>query len=214
VLIAIGILGTGLAMVAAVFPAGAQQALDARSDAMASLICQNALALTKLKVKHSTTTPPFATTLSKPPGGWLGSDVVYYPQGTADTTRGMMVLGRQIASGKNDYQLVLLAFEKHVAGSTTCVEIANCTIAAHDSTSQVTFPSGTNMSNVQIGSPVIVASDGSYATIVAKDDSARTAILSHSLEANTGISVHVVREVGAAESPCLGILVTRTSLKE
>jgi len=210
VLIAIAILGIGLSMVAMLFPAAMAEDVRSTEDVLASVICRNALAAVRGSIAHDDPGNPFAAaTLGKAP---LTPDLYYPADGAGDS--GALAAGRQMASG-NDYQLVLVAFRKSVGGAVGLADKAAQIVDFEDRSRAVIAGAA---GQVQVGSPVICRTSGRWARIVAAEvDGATdtvTAMLDRWLPPAAGEPVYVLYEQGASRSPALGLLVTRTALRE
>ena len=138
---------------------------------------------------------------------------LYYPSGGSGEA-GAMAAGRQAASG-NDYQLVLVAFRKSAGGAVDLADKA-AQIVDFEDRSRVVI--GSAQGEVQVGSPVICRTTGRWATIVAVEVDAptdtATATLDRCLPPAAAEPVFVLYEQGAFRSPALGLLVTRTALRE
>ena len=98
VLLALSILGIGLAMVMAVFPAAIEESRNSVENVLGTIICENGLSICKVRVPRAsvagTTLAPVA----------LSSSARTYPADSNDATRGFLVLGRRLNVVRNEYQ--------------------------------------------------------------------------------------------------------------
>jgi prepilin-type N-terminal cleavage/methylation domain-containing protein len=107
VLIAIGVLGIGLGMVMLIFPAAIMENQSSVSSVIGPIMCQNALAHAKEKLRHDGSIGHSMKVVSN---DWDEGDIGYPGSGSH---RGMIVLARQLGeetSNNNDYLLVAIAY--------------------------------------------------------------------------------------------------------
>ena len=209
-LIAIAILGVGIAMAAAMLPAGILANQHSSKDLMGTLICQNGLAIAKATLTHSISPshepvgngPDLVDITDK----IADADNTHYPVGTEDKS-GFKLLGRRIGDNENIYQLAAVSYTRTTAGGAVTLQRVGTTAIDVDAKT-VTF---SNMNWVQAGTPVIVASTGSFARVLKMLD-ANTAQLDVALRGSDGDDVWVIHEDGAARSPGLTALTTITPL--
>ena len=124
-MIAIGILGIGMAMAASLFPAALQESERASSGQLGSLICENALALAQAvivpaDVQGSAELILLNTTLEQtsdatrriytrdPSSGAVTNYKCVYPSNTANPAYGYLLFGRELSAGKA--RLVVVAY--------------------------------------------------------------------------------------------------------
>jgi len=222
VLIAMGIFGLGLAFTASLFPTGASYTKTSIDNVLGPMICENGLGVIRTRIKHPNsyyTDKLPALTLIYEANSIPGVDR-RFPTDDSDTLFGFLVAGRQMRSGKNDYQFVIVAYRKSEPGAGVGMEQKSGTISDHQNTSRVVF---TNADYLQPGTPVIIRGasvtddivGGEWATVVAIDD--RTVTLDHQLPATSGdVSLYVIHDSGtnAYQSPAMSVLVTRMPLPE
>jgi len=206
ILIAILILGVGLSMAAAIFPAAMTYNIQWANTVLGNIVCQNGLSIARAKLQHG----DFGVTVSEKPMAADGN----YPAGSANDEVGFKIFGRQIEQDKNDYQLVVVAYRK--AASSNVVSVKSLSPSAieqlEDGRTRLTFASGADL---QVGSPVISKGDGAYARIVAVDGA--VAALDHSVPSGSlTAGVFVIFESNRTDkgSPAIAVLSTRTSLLE
>ena len=113
-MIAIGILGMGLVMSAAMLPAGIRDSRNAVNDLYGSLVCRNGMAMAQTQLTHplfggeTNTLVPIQAALSERDGRYA------YRDGQENRT-GFVVFARQFepaADVPNDYQFVTVGYEK------------------------------------------------------------------------------------------------------
>ena len=146
-LIAIGILGVGLAMAAALFPAGAKANKDSADDVLGTIVCENGLAIAMRKLE----------TVHVPPNGgnfsdvttWVDPSDLEYPAGGGDDV-GYFVVARQVKPPANDYQLVVISYRKHPDGGRVMLGVVNGEQGASGKEFKITG------GDVQVGSAVVI----------------------------------------------------------
>ncbi len=201
-LIALGILAVGVSMAASLFPTAIQFRQASVNDSLGTLICRNALAIVQAKLTHAAS-PFTGPTLTYAD---LGNDSLYARD--VNVTRGFLTLGRRVTSGKNDYQIVVIAYSKNAGGTVTPAPITGVTIAESGNVSTATFASNPSLLP---GSPVILSSSGLWGKI--KTINGNIATLDRRVPVTGGTyDVYVMSESGATRSQAINVLVTRTSL--
>jgi len=210
-LIAVAVLGVGLSMVASLFPAALRENQRSTDDVLGSIICQNGLAVVKSKVTHSS--DPFSghTWFSNYSG--LGNDC-YFPVGDSDSNMGFCITGRMIEAGKNDYVIAILAYRTRTSAN-PIVRWINGTISDLDDVSEVSVTNNPHF--VQMGTPMLIGSGadaGAWGYVVAWDEANSKAVLDRRLPPGANVSMRVLHENGATESPAIGVLIARTALKD
>ena len=218
-LIAMAILGVGLTMVAALFPAGMAGTQDSVNQGLGTIICRNGRAIAQAKRwKYNPNNPndpsnelPTSSTLEVLADSDNTSPISdleqTYPQEDLNSSLGFLILGRRTGVGQ---QLVIIAYDKTVDGDITLEDV---TVTADDEDFDATS-AGVPAATLR-GSPVILSS-GEYATIIDvgmdKNGNLR-AYLDHPLSTSS-TTAQVVVEAGASKSPVIGVLVVNTSLQE
>ena len=205
-LIAIMILGMGLSMAAAIFPAAMTYNQQSADDILGNIICQNGLSLVKATLSLGALT----TTLSENTS--LGDDR-RYPIDADDDKTGFLVFGRRMASTRNDHQIIIVAYSKADAANmlSTVAKPPPTTSPLADGRYKLVFSAPDT--DLQAGSVIIAKVDGAYARILGVDGA--TVIVDRKLEPG-GQNVLVVAETGTGvkKSPVLAVLATRTALKQ
>lgn len=100
IMIALGVVGVALGMAAAAFEAGLKSHNSAVSNAMRSLVAENAVAIARARLIYASTDP---STYQLAP---IGLRDLNFPTRTADNDtsgRGYLLAAKQNALGKNDY---------------------------------------------------------------------------------------------------------------
>ena len=201
-LVAIGVLGIGMTMVAALFVTGLAQVRLSLGVSESSVVAANGIAVAKMFVTAGDVP---GTTLTVIADGShttkISADFQKSPYGDPDTNRGFVILAREC--GAEAYQLVSVAYARTGGGNVTAVAVTTSSTNAN----QITFTSSTNLN---VGSPVIVAASGEYARIVSLSGS--TATLDHELAIGNGATAYVIVE-STGGSPATGVRVSRTALK-
>ena len=209
-LIAIGVLGIGMAMVAALFVTGLAQVRMSLGTSEGGMVAANGIAVAKMLVTVGDVVDGVgdpATELVVIADG-VNTTVISEafqksPYDDADTTKGFVILARECGGGA--YQLVSVAYAKASGDVVKAMEVISSN--AYTDQTQVGFTDGTNLN---VGSPVIVAATGEYAIITSITSA--TVTLDHGLTITNGGKAWVIVETGAG-SPATGVVVTKTGLK-
>ena len=240
-MMAIGIFAIGMGLIAGLFPAAVKESESAVKDYEGPTICQNGLAIVKARLTHPLTIGNIATEIVDC-SSLLGPCDLQYPSISplvvtvpADQRRfevGYLVLGMQW-SGRNDYTLMLAAYEKRDPNNTVVTETLTvssvnpnndnpCPGYVHEDATEFTITGGTLPSGDRdkiVGSPAIdYRSDGSgrYAIISAVDGN--TVYMERSIgEDAHGVMVIVEKNAGGAiqdGSPVTQMMMTRTALRD
>ena len=215
-MMSLGILVVGLAMIATAFPSAMMETKHSVADTTATMISENAAAICRVKISHDADKGSVGGTLANAtalinstahtgdltypvargdhvsaPDDWIQIP----PGGTwfPSTRYGWLLAARQPTDNNtNDYQLVIVPYRKflpeHSAPTFTNVRTDG---------SKITF------GNKSIGSPVICKADGTFAYVV---DSAGT--LSHPITAGNALTVGL----DGRESPAIGCYIVRTAV--
>ncbi len=177
ILIATAILGVGLAMVMAIFPAAVEVNKDSTADVLGTILCENGLAV----VRASATTPLVMNPTTGAENNVFTTSVVSlgwrdlaYPSGDGNV-RGFLVLARQPDPSRNDHHLVIVAYRKSDYRNTVYpVALRSArfdpNLGTNDANATyffVTNKFGDETRFLKVGSPVIDPATGAYATILA-----------------------------------------------
>lgn len=214
-LIAIGVMGVGLAMLAAMFVAGIADVEQASGQVTAAAVAQGGLATAKRYVNSGHVTGTSLVVLAKPGLTTVipAADQVS-PRNTS-SRNGFLVLGRQVDSDSSEttpegHQLVIIAYRRT---SNTNVQVNTITASCADTVLNVTA-SGDRM---RVGSPVICSATGEWARIVAIESSTRATLDRAIASMSTAQAAWVVWQDGSTTadlSPATAVLVHRLELKE
>ena len=217
-MIAVGILGVGLIFSLALFTAAVKENASSANSSMGTLICKNALAVARIRLKNGPSAIAIGTTFGPIPAGKLGLGDLAYPIGSADTTRGCVVLGARMRGGEgnpiNDYLLVFVAYKKNETGHSVEARQLGCTVGAN----ATSLTAADQETWLQIGSPVI-APNGQYAWIIAVDGD--TASLDRAIDETADVvGPYVIVELNSPGgavfgkiSPAIAVMGSRTGLQ-
>lgn len=214
VLLALSILGIGMAMVMAVFPAAVAENRNSVQNVLGTIICENGLSICKVRVPRASITGTELMPIST-----LSSEERSYPAEEADNaTRGFLALGRRLSLARNEYQLVIVSYAKRQASND--VEAQSISKTVDPNNPQFTVLAGQE-DLLQLGSPVIDAATGNYATIIAVDRENLTATLDHPLGVGGSRTLYFIIETDGVNpisdevvSPAMTVMVTRTGLNQ
>jgi len=210
VMIAIGILGIGMTMIAAIFPAAIKQNEISANSTLGKIICENGLTLGRIALTADTAenknTEVNSATLDmfadESKNNVIAAEDQHYPSGETDSRLGFVLLARKAGKG---YQLVTVAYRKANAGNTVTADSITCSVNAGS-----TDISGAT--NLRVGSPLIDKDTGQYATIVATNSTGTTGTLDQSISTDV-TSAYVIRESGEdRRSPAIATMATYTGL--
>lgn len=236
---AIGIFAVGMSLIAGLFPAAIKESENTVKDYEGPTICENGLAIVKARL-----TDTMANSMTSGNLDVLNSAIAPGPldrvyrtydtndDGTDDRQRGFIPLAKRWAAGRNDYQIVIVAYDvaiNNVSGNPNTVEAITLTstISAleKDTLVRVQLTGGGLSGNEYmslIGSPFIDRNSGRYATIesVAEEGGDYYAYLDHPVYESispSGAMVIVERDANnniIDGSPVIGVLMTRTALRD
>jgi len=212
-LISIGILGVGLTMSAALFPAGLGANKDSANDLLGTMICQNGLAVAKSRLKAFHVTGTAYTLLNDSPQVFTAAEM-QYPYGSNKGT-GFYVFGRQIQAEKNEYELMVIAFQKHPSGGDVVLKPATGTAYTRSGTGQFDFKNG-GEKYAQVGATMILTGGSSSGSARIVSLGGKTAVLDNPISSRTtrNAEVKILYQEGVPISPILGVMSARTSLPE
>lgn len=203
-LIAIGLLGVGMGMIAALFVTGLAQVRMSVGTLEGGMVAANGIVVARMLLTAGDVTSNELTVIAdanrrkKIPRAFQKS-----PYADADTNKGFVILARR--AGGEAYQLVSVAYAKAGTGAVIAKKVTSS--QAYTDAKVIRF---TNSANLNVGSPVIVAANGQYARIVSL--SGPTATLDHALTIDSDAVAYVIVE-GTGGSPVTAVHVTRTGLK-
>ncbi|MFA6135358.1 MAG: type II secretion system protein [Phycisphaerae bacterium] len=232
-MIAIGIMGVGITLVATIFPTALKQNEFSNNDTMGTLIAENGLAMAQALVTKSfmnTTYPPSTpdtlhVIADEEPNHCaapypIDANQQHYPTfPLADPNaayapyQGYVVLGRKASTdaNANDYQLVVVSYAKR-AGGIVKAESVDASILGSNKLNITN-----NMAAVKVGTPIIMKANGAYATVTDANASASEVTLDRAMPGGAaGPAYVIVEEVSgnnAAKSPAIGTAVIETQLR-
>jgi len=212
ILIAIGILTIGLAMVASVFPAAVNFSNASLGDLVGDMIARNGLAVAQAVLQSGDISSGALVVLADEANTTLLSAASqHYPQGTASCTRGFVLLGR--TTTPNAVQLIAVAYQKRDAAHTVTAQTVTGTTSDYGDASQFLVSAG--WTYVRSGSPILHKSTGQWARIVGTrtEGSSNYALLDRRVSWGSAQEAFVIVESSeAAISPALAVLSTRLGL--
>lgn len=211
VILAISILGVGMTMVAALFPAALKENESSVNDVLGSLICQNGLAVTRAKVAaaayDNTYSEPYATKNDPANPDRFGFVSRSWPAaGAAENDFRINVVSYRLSNAANKAVLhPVLAATTSIQDHPTNAALSDLVVAAVD------------VSWLQPQSPVLFK-DGTYAKILTVKGSA--AVLDRHLTATPSVDAYIVTETDSSDkpvlnavSPAMSTLMTRSTLR-
>lgn len=216
--LALGVLAIGMTMAAALFPTAIKLNEQSNRDSVGTLIAANGLAIAKAMLLGSQVTDPNLAIIAD--GNHTSAiplNLQYYTYDPNDPntwppTRGFLVLGRPL---NGTYQLVIVSYDMYSPGNTVTAKLVQ--IARLDPPAVGGAPLVTLGDSAPVGSPLIVAKNGSYAMITGRDPNdlgnLNKGLLDHMIDAQTNDDAWVIEESGVAKSPAMTVLVGETTLE-
>lgn len=219
VLLAISILGVGMAMVAALFPTALKETQTSVNNVLGSMITENGLTMYKtLATQANVGTVGTLGTLNEP---YAPPD----PRNPQYGRYGFLARGWRGPAGNtvNDFWVNVVAYRLSNTGnyaelhqlSADVQDDPNGNVQARRTTSQLRL--NTEQTWVQVGTPVLFnRPQGGYAKVWAVQGN--IALLDRALPPVNGLNVYVVTEANngnpvGTQSPAMSTLVTRAALK-
>ncbi len=174
ILIALGILAIGMAMVAAIFPAALEFNRASTNSTLGTIICENGLALSELKLTaevidaaassgqlliyaddaHYTDNPDNPAPPAIPPP--FTRKQQHYPTGTDTSRTGFVMMARKVPGMGITYQFVTVAYRKTEENNTVALVPITCTIDGKNIT---------GATDLRIGTPLINRATGQFAFV-------------------------------------------------
>ncbi len=228
VLIAIGILGIGLTMASALFPAAIMRNGSSVNDTLGLTICENGLMIAKAVLNDSDVpgAPMFLGVIADEKHEAVISKLdQHYPQGTDDgdldpgeKMKGFVLLGRTLQSLVDPDPilrpklLVAVSYARSKGNKVVAEWVKGCTIDYNNQESRYEL---TDHKGYARAGGYVIFKDGSYARIVSVlDDKNKTAILDHKLRSDSQARYWFIVETGTATNPAMAVMVTRTALPQ
>jgi Tfp pilus assembly protein PilV len=214
VVLALGVLAVGMTMAAALFPAAIKLNEQSTNDSLGTIIAENGLTMAKAMLKASDANEPNLKVLdlADPNFQLYGYDP--NDPNTGPPTRGFVVLGRQLDANATA-QLVIVSYNKRSPGNTVMARPVNIINVTTSSGGAIIV---TLDDDAPVGTPLIVARNGSYAKIIDRDPAnptiLRMGVLDHAIEAQPTEAAWVIDESGLAKSPAMAVLVANVMLEQ
>jgi len=214
-LLALGILAIGLSMAAALFPAAIRLNEQSGQDSIGTIVAENGLAVAQTMLHNSAINQTAGSlvcvvdeSMASPPIDRELQHYLYDPSAPGAATRGFVVLGRRLdtADPSGPVQLVIVSYNKQ--SSANIVNALSTTFSTTTSNGVTVAALGTI---APIGSPLIVAADGSWAKIIDRDSSdpsnPNKGTLDRALSATGGGAFVIVDPNATAKSPATAVVV-------
>jgi prepilin-type N-terminal cleavage/methylation domain-containing protein len=166
ILVALGILAIGMAMVAAIFPAAMEFNRSSTNSTLGTIICENAFALADIELSVSTIDAADTNAGDTLLRAYMGEQK--YPTGE-DTKAGFVLAAQKVPNTTSTYQFIAVAYRKTDNGNSVQFQEVSCTVSGKD----ITGGSG----SLRIGSPLINRDNGEYAIIDSIDEDKNTGTL-------------------------------------
>ncbi len=197
VMMSMGILVIGLAMVATAFPTAMLETKRSVADTTATMVSENAAAICRVKLSHSSHKDLIAGTLADTTAlinNPAHDGDLTYPVNTPGSLYGWLLVAQQPSGNEtNDYQLVIVPYRKFLSSDLTPT-FSDVTV---DGTGEKIT------GDISIGSPVICKFDGTFAYVL---DS--TGALTNKITSGAALAVGA----DGQDSPAIGCYVVRTAV--
>ena len=160
ILIALGILAIGMAMVAAVFPAAMEFNRRSTNSTLGTIICENGLVLAEMAltaeiIGDSQELTVYADDNTK---DHLTKAEQHYPTGHEDSRTGFVVMARRVSEAGGAYQLVTVAYRKSEENNTVALFPIICSISDRNI-------SVSGAGKLRTGTPLINRKTGEFAFV-------------------------------------------------
>ena len=186
ILVALGIMAIGMAMVAAVFPAAMAFNQSSTNDTLGMIICENGFTLSEVSLTttkvDTSPTPTLLTVYADESAAnltVLDQNEQHYPTGDSGVRTGFVMMARN--AGGSVYQLVTVAYRKTSKNNIARVMGVTCTVSGKN----VEAPSGTKL---KIGSPLINRITGEFMIIDSIDKNGNKGTLNTSNRSTNSMS--------------------------
>ena len=171
ILVALGILAIGMAMVAAIFPAAMEFNRVSHNSTLGTIICENAFVVSELMLTQEIVT---STSLeiyvddnddkhiySEAKPYYLKKDQQRYPMGKADARTGFAMMARKVPN-TGAFQIVTVAYRKTDKDNTVELVPVSCTFGTGNDKHLIKTASPANL---RIGTPLINRANGDIAFV-------------------------------------------------
>lgn len=166
-LIAVGILGVGMTIMAVIFAAGITDVQVAVSTSGSQMIASQGKSAAERKIKASNITTNSLVVLASPAvTNLISADDQKSPQGDPAAIKGFILLGRKIPNTSSQ-QLVSVAYRR----SSTGVTAVAGTITALCNGTNLTVALAADRDKLRVGTPIIAAETGDWARLIRIDAS-------------------------------------------
>ena len=229
ILVALGILAIGMAMVAAIFPAALEFNRSSTNNTLGTIICENGLVLSELALtteiidKAYGEDPKLTIFADDKNKSHLNEKQQHYPTDVGSARTGFVMMARKIPDPDDPekgatYQLITVAYRKTKKGNTAALVEVSCTI--EDGKEITASPKNT----MKIGTPLINRDTGEFAIVNSiNDDGTKGTLDIDPDERNTsgienGSSYYVLVEQGTGtdemrRSPAIQTMVKVTGIR-
>jgi len=222
IMIALAILGVGMAMVAAVFPAAMRFNEASHNSTLGTIICENGFVLGQLQIKRKDVDDAPTPTLLGVYADGKETDLIsardqHYPTGSDASRTGFALLARRLLGSDHNYQFVTVAYRKQTGENKVKLQELTCIVDGKD----VSSANG----RLRVGSPLIDRSTGKYAFLESVTSNGNAGVLDRELkDSPESIYAYVLIEAepdgdvfGLDErrrSPSIGVMAKLTGLDE
>jgi len=173
ILVALGILAIGIAMVAAIFPAAMEFNRASTNDTLGTIICENGMVLSELaltaekfKILQSddnNTELKIAIDEGQGHETLLKRPDQHYPTGAGDARTGFVMMVRRTLPKSSVYQLVTVAYRKTDKDNIAILDLVTCQLGSGQDRNKITSASPTY--RLKIGTPLINTKTGEFAYV-------------------------------------------------
>jgi len=166
ILVALGILAIGMAMVAAIFPAAMEFNRASTNDTLGAIICENGLMLTELaltaEIVSASAPAQLGVFADDQRVTHIPANEQKYPTGDGDSRAGFVMLARRLPSGST-FQLVTVAYRKSDKNNKVILIPVSCSFGSGPDRHMITSvsPGG----KIKIGTPLINRNTGEFAFV-------------------------------------------------
>jgi Tfp pilus assembly protein PilV len=222
VLISVGILGVGMTMAAALWPAAIRENQNSANSTLGPIICENGIAVIQAKYRINAVGTKM-TVLADPNAPMPDSS---YPIGISTVgktfdpnfTPSFVAMGRRLDTTSNDVQLFVFAVSSHTLSPTGTMRV-KMKLVQYDEDPNSTSTTLSTTNTYQIGAPIFT-NGGQLATVMGVDTIKHLVTLDHPLSPEgTPTTVFTLMEwdvlggFWSTFSPVMYSMTTRTALR-